>query len=778
MSKGGQAKVYFVLYLAIVVELLIIIVERDEAEEHLHKLNNETMKIVESILSQLYSGSGSEGINTKPQDEITLPAEADMAAVKEIFGSELKTWRQYQIDVGVTDVTLAIKRRDGENSKEYEERIEKMLLLANVEELEYQIFFSPSQSADTVPTFQPDDYIAEHNVDFMKFENGQSFNGPNGEPWTFVGAFRLSLDKQASYSRIDINTLNTTLDFVPMYHPIVRVGNGAIPRGKEDSVFYYSNEKTHEAANASKGAQKRSFIVNFEPPDRSKAGVYKLRFASKTNRILGVSILEEGQRAASDEDTKVNIGTVQLSVKDLKKVATELKRRYAVLDRIPSVEELSSARGDVFVNRMNEFNAGIENAMKVALESSVDAADLVGKIRLYDYIAKLVIPGQSVNFDQNRSNFDINVRVQTAKPSTARPYIAMLTDNRCFTNARHVFEIEAGPYKGNNRITGRIIGPTTADITFTQEGGTPERDKQYRMRGTVGRELPAGQYIIEITHDITGKAEISRDTLIVYEAGIRDESRAASRFANRMVYGSRVALDFIPNSGNDISASQFKTIFTFDGGNRKEVMGYKVMRDAGVEALAQFSRGAVELVWIQPITFREFSLFSTESEIQLDEPMIMTDVTTRFTGNASRLKIEVRGLVIYAPNTGLADNNAKVSLSEPTLRDAGGEVNGYSVTRQPEIVGGDAENGYIIEFEISRNSGSTVRTVEGVINIPISVTARHPTNGKTRRSDSEINVNINHNPGSGSGGGARPPAGGGGGAKQPQQQQRPQQPKR
>jgi hypothetical protein len=91
MGKGSQAKIYFVLYLAIVVELLIIIVERDEAEEHLHRQNNETMKIVESILSQLYSGSGTEGINTKPQDEITLPAESDMAAVKEIFGNELKT---------------------------------------------------------------------------------------------------------------------------------------------------------------------------------------------------------------------------------------------------------------------------------------------------------------------------------------------------------------------------------------------------------------------------------------------------------------------------------------------------------------------------------------------------------------------------------------------------------------------------------------------------------------------------------------------------------------
>jgi len=36
MAKGGGAgKVYFVLYLAVILELLIIIVERDEAEENL-----------------------------------------------------------------------------------------------------------------------------------------------------------------------------------------------------------------------------------------------------------------------------------------------------------------------------------------------------------------------------------------------------------------------------------------------------------------------------------------------------------------------------------------------------------------------------------------------------------------------------------------------------------------------------------------------------------------------------------------------------------------------
>ena len=168
---GGVAKVYFVLYLAVLLELLIMIVERDEAEEGLKKQNSESMKIVESILSQLYSGSGSESINTKPQDEITLPAEADMATIKEIFGTELKTSREYLIEVGVTDVTTAVKKQEGETSKDYDARVKKLLSLANVEELEYQIFYTPIQSADSIPAFQSDEYIRENGIDFENLKN-------------------------------------------------------------------------------------------------------------------------------------------------------------------------------------------------------------------------------------------------------------------------------------------------------------------------------------------------------------------------------------------------------------------------------------------------------------------------------------------------------------------------------------------------------------------------------------------------------------------------------
>ncbi|MDR0927710.1 MAG: hypothetical protein LBO69_08100 [Ignavibacteria bacterium] len=754
MGKGSQAKVYFVLYLAIVVELLIIIVERDEAEEHLNRQNNETMKIVESILSQLYSGSGSEGINTKPQDEITLPAESDMAAVKEIFGNELKTWRQYQIDVGVTDVTLAIKRKEGESSKEYDERVANMLSLANVEDLEYEIFFSPAQNIDSIPAFQPDDYIRSNNIDFMTFTAGQVFNGPNGEPWTFVGAYRLSFDKDASYSKIDNNSLSTTLDFAPVYKQLMRTGIGTAPRGMEDSVFFYSDQKTRESAQTSRNATKRSFVVNFEPPDRNKPGIYKLRFASRTNRILGVSVLSEGQRASSDENTKVNIGTVQLTVKDLKKVASELKRRHQELDKVPSLDELVNTRGPEFVNKMEQFNVAIADAKQKA-ETSNDAADLIGKIRLYEYVAKLVTPGQSVNFDQNRSNFDINVRVQTAKPSTAQPYVSVLTDNRCFTNAKHVFEIEAGPYKtgGGNRISGRIVnegGATMANITFEpiDQGLTP--NAKYRLIGTVDRELPEGKYKMRLEHQISSKTVDIEDSLQVYTAGLLDDKGATSYLGNALSYGRNIIRSFIPKSGNDIPASQFKTIVTFDGGSRKEINGYNITQGDGVTLNAEYNNCEINVVWIQQATNKSFTLFTSNNEIKLSKPGIYGDglMGERYSGSANKFTVTASGIEIVPPKSG---SKTPVALSKPQAGNAKTEIQGYTVSSQSiEEDGEPGSNKYRVTFELVKAPNSKAdKTIQGSVEIPISVDARHPSNGKTSSVSETISVGISYTPSTG-----------------------------
>jgi hypothetical protein len=326
MSGGGAGKVYFVLYLAVVLELLIIIVERDEAEEHLHAKQKEAMKIVQSILSQLQAGSGTEGINTRPQDEITIPPSG--VNYKEIIGVDVKTSRKYVIEVGVTDVSSDLKKKEGETTQEFDERLHKLIRLANVQELEYQIFFNASDDPVNPPTFPNEKYFKEKNVEVMNMTPGDKMEAADGEVWTFKGAKKIVMDVDATTKKVNKDKLKTDpLD--PIYKTPILLGGDFVPTEiKADSTFYYSSNRIIDAdgrsvikSNSKDSKLKRAFVVYFEPP--AEQGWYKLRFYSKTNRILGISADAKADEL-SDEMT-VNIGTVQLKVKDLHKVSRELE---------------------------------------------------------------------------------------------------------------------------------------------------------------------------------------------------------------------------------------------------------------------------------------------------------------------------------------------------------------------------------------------------------------------------------------------------------------------
>ncbi len=94
MSSGSAGKVYFVLYLAVVLELLIIIVDRDDAENGLRKQTREIQQIVQQILASLQT-SGAQ-ITTTPQDEIVIDPTARNKQNEE---------KTYKITVNVGDTT-------------------------------------------------------------------------------------------------------------------------------------------------------------------------------------------------------------------------------------------------------------------------------------------------------------------------------------------------------------------------------------------------------------------------------------------------------------------------------------------------------------------------------------------------------------------------------------------------------------------------------------------------------------------------------------------------
>jgi len=159
---------------------------------------------------------------------------------------------------------------------------------------------------------------------------------------------------------------------------------------------------------------------------------------------------------------------------------------------------------------------------------------------------------------------------------------------------------------------------------------------------------------------------------------------------------------------------------------------------------------------MQPMNSKleEFILFETEGEINLEEPIVYTDnVSVKCSGTISKVKIEVTGLKVVLPSTGLTDPNAKISIisegQQPVLKDAAGEINGFIISSQPQITDGDVENGYTLEFELTKTPSANVKSVEGSISIPVSLVVRHPSNSKTSRTDDEINVFINCTPGGG-----------------------------
>jgi hypothetical protein len=252
MSKGGAGKVYFVLYLAVILELLIIFIERDEAEEGLRRQQQQAIQIVQTILSQLQTGSGATGITATPKDNIVLNEKEPQANV-----------RNYTVTVAVGDP----KAQSVVNGK--------VIRGDDVAKLEYNVSHIGN----------PDIEEAELGPDSTDIQNGNSI-------------FRAELGSE-------IGSLT-----VPR-----QISGSSIPADVTDKYFTLNEELTNEQL--ARGRRVKVFSVNFKP--NQGPGWYRLRFASNTNKILGVT----GE--PKDDDT-VRIGNIKLTVKQLRQVQKVLRK--------------------------------------------------------------------------------------------------------------------------------------------------------------------------------------------------------------------------------------------------------------------------------------------------------------------------------------------------------------------------------------------------------------------------------------------------------------------
>ncbi len=750
MSGGGAGKVYFVLYLAVVLELLIIIVERDEAEEHLHAKQKETMKIVQSILSQLQAGSGTEGINTRPQDEITIPPSG--IDFKEVMGTDIKTSRKYVIEVGVTDVASDLKKKEGETPDEFNERLHKLIRLANVQELEYQIFFNPSKDPLNPPTFPSEKYFDENNIEVMKMNPGDKMETTNGEVWTFKGAKKLVMDIEPTFNKVNKDKLKSDpLD--PVYKAPIIVGEKFVPSEiKEDSTFYFSSNRVIDADGKSvvkNGKEdsklKRAFVVYFEPP--AEEGWYKLRFYSKTNRILGIAADAKAEELT--DNMTVNIGTVQLKVKDLQKVSKELEIELDKFKLPKQSDLLASADGS------DNFDDMIEASKKLA-EDELDYIQVSTKIELYGYIIRLLTPGKSVYFPQNSNSIEFDIRVLTPQPKIADAVIAMADEINYFDALPPTFKMSLSPYQGDQTINKlNITAESASGEVYTKSDFDIQLEKSYRDKTLkVGEQV---EYVIKFKNNlppVNGDVK-SYDLTVEYNSGNSEQSKSYKKgrlnlfktkddeniktLQGRIFFysGEPFRYNFTPTSGGKIPASQFRSYIHLDGSQKIDsIVGLNTEK---AEWLLHCNNKSYDywVNWIDPVTNKKIEVFPRKTyEIPLEKPYI--DVSGMSISNPIGEKsftINIKGITALAPsvfdskNCSLilsADEEVVIVNNSPTLKNIKASI---------------SLEGEEIQLKL-RTTGTPVKgIIQGDITLRIKIIARQ-SDGLISVSEEEIFVPI------------------------------------
>ncbi len=259
MSKGGAGKVYFVLYLAVILELLIIFIERDEAEESLRRQQRQALEIVQTILAQLTTGSGATGITATPKDNITINEEKPGENV-----------RNYDVTVAVGDPKVVYEVRG--------QRIKG----DDVAKLEYVVSHIGNSGL----------LEEELGVDSVDIENGEVIF--KAELGTLVNPANPYLQPRQTYG-------------------------AAVPAENTETYFQLNEVKTNEQL--ARGRRIKVFSVNFKP-NRGE-GWYRLRFQSETNKILGVTAEPKSTDTVRIGNIKLAVAQLKQVQKVLKKSGTK-----------------------------------------------------------------------------------------------------------------------------------------------------------------------------------------------------------------------------------------------------------------------------------------------------------------------------------------------------------------------------------------------------------------------------------------------------------------------
>ncbi|MDC1068227.1 hypothetical protein OAQ99_03595 [Candidatus Kapabacteria bacterium] len=750
--SGSAGKVYFVLYLAVVLELLIIIVERDEAEEHLHQKQKETMKIVKSILSQLQAGAGTEGITTKPQDEVSVPS-AELKAtgmIKDLIGADIKSDRRYLIAVGVTDVSGVLDRMEAETDKEYIERLEKNVKLANVENIQYEIFYNPSDEQGISPPF-PNDSILNEFMAQNKITNMNEM--PIGTKildtgWELKGVRDLYLDHEAMNKRVEEHVKNGTVGrkTVEPIYKAVSIGQDFKPSDVNDeNIFFYAKDSVDvddvdaDLTQSDENKSNKLFVVNFEPP--ATEGWFKLRYDAKTNKILGI---KGGQNESVEDESTVNIGTVQLKIGELKKVKKQLEKEVNA-DIIKMVKErrgafvfAEPATHDSFIAAVNKEIAELE------VSGDIKALDKIGNVQLYGYIVTLLSPGMSKNFEQNQNTIEFDVRVNVLDPPPSKPIIEASNNVYAFAGQPANFRFQIAPWRtGMNVVKGNVYskesggaGQPLATIVMRPVSETTPAEGQSRdYYGTVSQALSSGEgvpkeYIVKLEHNIVPNRSEKNVDLTVFPSVIEEDvSRLKNQFAALANYGQQMFFEYTPPSGQKIAADQFAIYFKTDADAQgKRIVGLNAGREDKLNFSASANDAILEIVWVDPISKKEIPIFpETSVSIKQRQPGLSTNFATDNIAGEDQLLVRIQNIKIDAPTYDPNDSEKKSNVNFRIV-DTDAKVKGYTIVGTPKSTVND-DNTVQINFGMTGEPDDEGK-VRGEISIKMEATSINPENGK------------------------------------------------
>lgn len=622
MSKGSAGKVYFVLYLAVILELLIIIVERDEAEDGLRKREREAREIIQDILGQMQVGPGNENLTSRINDEISLLSDE---AIK-ISGIPYKKYRSYNIEVGVNDGTTI---NFGSTRQDSAAALATLRRLSNARQVEYELLYVQSEAAET----------------------------PAAEAgWHSMAKMELTLD-----------TLTTKDWKSPVYG--ASAGSEAFSRYIPDAgdlrvPFAYNAEETDKLAAGKDGRyMKRIFTANFQPV---QPGWYKLRFASQTNRIMGVSG-EAGSFEEISDDAKINIGSMQLTVKKLRKVQVMLHRELENYG-VPAMNKLVKAHSDA---EIRSFFAEADSAKsKIRRDKSGNDAsvqELCRKIDVYTDMAKLLAPNKSHLFAQNAGDMEINIRVTKPPVAIVKASVALPKEVYLFDKLTPTFTFTAGPFYGNNFPKGEIVGQdgSTTPLVVEKVSARPmlasadknadknaaqlildEKGKAVEFKAKAVQTLKPGTYTIRIRHSSQGDETVEEGKMRIFPTQLTANNRRMIEARMKsMFYGSTLAVTLEPDCGGTIPPSEFRTFVGLS--TSPEPLTPNVGLTAKLPLEAKAKTASVRLTWISPFTGEEVEILpKVEQTMKQREPDI--DLTraaiASMEGDWQELRINVTGI--------------------------------------------------------------------------------------------------------------------------------------